>query len=247
LIQETISLPAAGVSLPLLYIAVDRLLQRAYARPSMQGRYSWSALLSCALDRAATWEQTCHFRTGADDWKRVAETIKRRLEREHPPAPVEAMTITLSGLSGASNIQPSLFPDLRADRERRLLEIERQLQARLNGVRALHRLVEVAPWHPAAELRTAQVSIDPDAADSMRPLSNLEAIEVKENLAQELLAVRHGQRWRRIVRIDDRWSFDLWWQPTPMVCSYYRVSQDDGQQLTLFHDEQAARWYRQPA
>jgi len=61
LIQETISLPAAGVSLPLLYIAVDRLLQRAYARPSMQGRYSWSALLSCALDRAATWEQTCHF------------------------------------------------------------------------------------------------------------------------------------------------------------------------------------------
>ena len=75
------------------------------------------------------------------------------------------MTITLANLSGATGEQGSLFPDLRHDRERRLLETERQLRARLNGKPSLRRLVEVAPWHPAPELRAVQVSIDPSADD----------------------------------------------------------------------------------
>ena len=150
------------------------------------------------------------------------------------------MTVTLGNLSGATGVQLSLFPDLRADRERRLLETERQLQARLKGKHALHRLVEVAPWHPAPEMRTVQVSIDPAATDSMRPLTTPTSVEVREGPAQEPRAVRVGNQWQEVSSIEDRWSFDLWWRPTPMHRSYYRVSQADGQRLTIYRDQRGS-------
>ncbi len=250
-IAETVSLPSASTSLELLRVAVDTLLTRVFAQPRMQGRYAGSATLSCVLDDGPTWEQTWervfHFKTNIGHWKRAAEIIKGRLETEHPQAPVESMTVTLGNLSGASGVQLSLFPDIRADRERRLLETERQLRARLNGKHALHRLVDVAPWHPAPEMRTVQVSIDPAATDSMRPLTTPTVIAVEEGPNQEPIAVQLEQRWHRVERIEDRWSFDLWWRPTPMHRSYYRVSQEDGRQLTLYRDGGDQCWYRQSA
>ena len=244
-VTETLSLPTESTSLQLLRAAVDTLLQRVYAQPRMQGRYVETATLACVLEDAPTWERMFHFKTKLGDWRRTAEIIKARLEIEHPQAPVETMTITLANLSGASGEQASFFPDLRHDRERRLLETERQLQARLNGKRSLRRLVEVAPWHPIPELRTLQVSIDPSASDGMRSLTTPEIVAVREGPAQEPRAVQIGERWREVTRIEDQWSFDLWWRPTPVTRSYYRVSQADGSQLTLFREQCEDRWYRQ--
>ena len=244
-ITETIALPVEATSLELLRAAVERILQWAFAQPRMQGRYAGTATLTCALDDAPTWERTFHFKSSVGSWRRATEIINGRLEAEHPQAPVESMTITLANFGGATGEQLSLFPNLRADRERRLLETERQLQARLNGKHALHRLVDVAPWHPAPEMRTVQVSIDPATTDSMRPLTTPNAVAVREGLAQEPRAVRIGERWREVTQIEDQWSFDLWWRPTPMTRSYYRVSQADGSQLTLFRDQCEDRWYRQ--
>ena len=244
-ITETIALPPEATTLQLLQAAVDTLLQRIFAQPRMQGRYAETATLTCALEDASTWEQTFHFRTSVGGGRQAAAIIKPRLEAEHPRAPVEAMTITLANLGGATGEQGSLFPDLRHDRERRLLETERRLQAQLNGKRSLRRLVEVAPWHPVPEQRTVQVSIDPSADDGMQPLTTPEGVAVREGPAREPHAVRIGERWREVARIEDQWSFDLWWRPTPVTRSYYRVSQADGSQLTLFRDQCEDRWYRQ--
>ena len=250
-ITERVVLPEGSASLELLRVAVDTLLTRVFAQPRMQGRYAGSATLACELEdaptEASTWQKEFHFKNRVGNWQRAAEIIKSRLETEHPQAPVEAMTVTLGNLSGATGVQLSLFPDLRADRERRLLETERQLQARLKGKHALHRLVEVAPWHPAPEMRTVQVSIDPAATDSMRPLTTPTSVEVREGPAQEPRAVRVGNQWQEVSSIEDRWSFDLWWRPTPMHRSYYRVSQADGQRLTIYRDQGDQRWYRQTA
>lgn len=244
-ITETLTLPSEATTLELLRAAVDRLLQRAFAQPRMQGRYANTARLSCSLDDAPTWEQTFHFKSGVGGWQRAAEIIKGRLETEHPPAPVEAMTVTLANLGGATGEQGSLFPDLRHDRERRLLETERQLRVRLNGQRSLNRLVEVAPWHPVPELRTAQVSIDPSSDDGMRPLSTPEMVAVRAGPAQEPLAVQIGERWREVTGIEEQWSFDLWWRARPTTRTYYRVSQANDQQLVLFRDQREGCWYRQ--
>ncbi len=245
-VTERLALLEASVSLELLRAAVEMLCTRVFSQPRMQGREAGSATLSCALEDGPTWSREFHFRSGVGHWRRAAEIIKQKLETEHPQAPVEAMTITLGHLSGATGQQLSLFPDIRADREQRILQTERQLQARL-GSAALHRMVSVAPWHPAPEQRTLQVAIDPAAQDEMRPVAGSSAVEVREGPAQEPLAIREGSQWRAVSRIEDQWSFDLWWRPTPMQRRYYQVSGEDGRQLTLYRDGEYECWYRQTA
>ena len=246
-IAETLSLPAGANSLELLGVAVDTLLTRVFAQPRMQGRYAGTATLTCESEDAPDWRRDFHFKQRAGDWRRAAEIIKARLETEHPSAPVEAMTIELSRISGATGTQLSLFPDRRADQQRRLLETERGLQARLGGRPALQRLVEVAPWHPVPEQRTLQVSIDPARADGMRTLTAPTPVEVREGPRRQPLAVQDGRHWRQVASIEDRWSFEFWWRPTPIHRAYYRVSGDDGRRLTLYRDEEAQQWYRQTA
>ncbi len=244
-VRETLSLPPESTSLALLRAALETLLERAYAQPRMRGRSAGAARLSCALEDGPSWERAFPFQSGVGEWRRAAQIVNARLETEHPQAPVEAITLTLTRLNGASGEQLTLFPDFRHDRERRLLEAERQLQARLGGARSLQRLVEVAPWHPAPELRTLQVSIDPAADDDLRPLSAPTPVAVREGAGEEPLAVRVGRRWREVAQIEEQWSFELWWRPTPLARHYYRISQADGRQLTLFRDQREACWYRQ--
>ena len=141
-VVERTSLPFSSTSMDLLLTAVDTLLKRAYSRPQMRGRYAGKAALCCTLLRAPSWE-------------RAARVVRGQLESDHPQAPVEAMALILSNLSsGASGVQMGLFPDIRKDRHWRLAEVERQLQARMNWRHALYKVVDVAPWHPAPEMRT---------------------------------------------------------------------------------------------
>ena len=141
----------------------------AHARPLRQHRQA--ELL--ARRRAEPGSRHFISRAGVGGWQRAAEIIKGRLETEHPPAPVEAMTVTLANLGGATGragVRSS--PICATIASGRLLETERQLRVRLNGQRSLSRLVEVAPWHPVPELRTAQVSIDPSSDDGMRAVEH---------------------------------------------------------------------------
>lgn len=246
-VSETISLPSGANSLELLRVAVDTLVARVFAQSRMQGRYAGTATLTCQLEDAPDWTKAFHFRRPVGDWRRAAAIIKARLETEHPRAAVEAMTITLTDLSGATGAQLSLFPDQRADRERRLLETERGLQARFGGKQALHRLVEAAAWHPAPELRTLQVPIDPAARSGMRPVTAPASVEVREDPGERPSAVRIGGEWRAVSRIENRWCFELWWRPAPIQRSYYRVSAEDGRRLTLYRDGEDQQWYRQSA
>ena len=128
------------------------------------------------------------------------------------------------------------------------METERRLQDRLGGVNALYRVEEVAPWHPAPEMRALQVPVDPSAREAVRPLHSPEPVEVREGAEGEPVSVLYRRRWRHVVaRIDDRWMFDLWWLPKPVTRSYYRVDPGDGRLLTLFRDRWDGRWYRQSA
>ena len=56
-----------------------------------------------------------------------------------------------------------------------------------------------------------------------------------------------GRNWEQVARIDDRWTFDLWWLPEPVTRAYYRIDPGDGRQVTLFLDRTNDRWYRQSA
>ena len=227
-VMEHTALPFPSASMEWLLTAVDTLLKRAYALPRMQGRYAGRVTLECVLERAAPWERSVNFKQPAGHWEQAAVLVRRQMERDLPTAPVEEIALTLSDITGEAGTRAGLFPDVQKDRDLRLLDAERQIQARTDGNLALYRVVDVAPWHPAPEMRTVQVPIDPSGRDGMKPLAVPVSVAVREGLHREPVAVCLGEQWHALTGIEDRWSFDLWWMPQPVSRAYYRVSRRDG-------------------
>ena len=243
-VTEQISLPFSSTSMELLLVAVDTLLRRAYSRPSLRGRYAGQAALECPVFDAAPWEKTVNFQEGVGRWERAAFIVRSRLEAEPPEVPIDGLSLTLSGFTGESGSQLGLLPDARDNRREQLAEVERRLQVRASGSPALYRVVEVAPWHPAPEMRAVRTPLDP-MSGGILPLLPPEPVAVREGTNRRPEAVRLGGQWRRVSRIADRWTFDLWWLPKPLTRAYYRVEREDGGQSTLFRDQHEDCWYQQ--
>ena len=244
-VVERTSLPFSSASLELLITVVDTLLARAFSRPSMRGRYVGKVLLECALEGGPTWAREITFKGGVGNRKRALSIIRARLEEDHPSGPVEDMTLTLDDLTGESGAQLGLLPEARESDRRRLVEVDRELRARTGGSPALYRVVGVAPWHPAPEMRALRVPVDSSARDEVRSLSSPVPVVVREGRDQQPEAVRLGSRWREVSRIEEQWGFDLWWMSRPMTRTYYRVRGEDGVEVTLFREERGGCWYQQ--
>ena len=246
-VVERTSLPFSSASLELLITVVDTLLARAFSRSSMRGRYAGKVLLECTLDRGPTWAREIPFKGGVGNRKRALSIVKARLEEEHPSGPVEDMTLTLDDLTGESGTQLGLLPETRESDKRRLVEVDRELRARTGGSSALYRVVGVAPWHPAPEMRSLQVPVDSSARDEVRSMSSPVPVVVREGRDRQPEAVRLDSHWREVSRIEEQWGFDLWWMSRPMTRTYYRVRGEDGVEVTLFRDDRGGCWYRQCA
>ena len=244
-VAEHVALPFASASLELLLAAADTLLSRAYSRPRMQGRYAGGVVLECVLYRAHPWRKEVHFKQPAGDWRQASRILRGQLEADHPPAPVEEVSLALSNVTGESGTQLSLLAGVRHDRERRLAGAERQLQARTGGRPALYRVAQVAPWHPAPEMRAMRVPVESAGSDGMKPLALPSPVAVREGPEGEPAVVLLGDRWRDVTRIEDTWCFDLWWMPQPLTRTYYRVGRADGGEVTLFRDQRQGCWFRQ--
>ena len=173
--------------------------------------------------------------------------MRSKLEADPPTRPVEEVALTLSNFTGEPAAQLGLLKDAREDSRRRLVEVDRKLRPLMGGRHALHTIAQVAPWHPAPEMRALQVPVDPSGRDAIKPLQTPQPVEVRAERNGQPAAVRVGGPWRRVASIDDRWTFDLWWLPEPVTRSYYRVDAGDGRGMTLFHDWRNDRWYRQGA
>ena len=244
-VVERTSLPFSSASLELLITVVDTLLARAFSRPSMRGRYAGKVLLECALDGGPTWAREIPFKGGVGNRKRALSIIRPRLEEEHPSDPVEDVTLTLDDLTGESGTQLGLLPDARESNKRRLVKVDRDLRALTGGSPALYRVVGVAPWHPAPEMRALRVPVDSLARDEVRSLSSPVPVIVRERQDHRPEAICLGNRWREVSSIEEQWGFDLWWMSRPMTRTYYRVMDEDGVDATLFRDERGGCWYRQ--
>ena len=190
-------------------MAVDVLLKRAFARPEMRGRYAGAADLLCTGAGWPAWEKSIRFKQPVGVWERASFAVRSRLEADPPRNPLEDVTLRLAGFTGESGYQMGLFDYAQGDRSRRLVEVDRMLQPLMGGVPALHKIVEVAPWHPMPEMRALQVPIDPSGRDAIRLLHTPTPVEVIEGSEGEPESVRITRRWRRVARIDDRWTFDL--------------------------------------
>ena len=245
-IVEYASLPFSSTSIELLLATADILLQRAYGRPQLRRRLVSLITLASTVLNAAPWAQTIRFKEPVGDWKNASQLVRDRLEAHPPDAPLEDLTLTLEELSGDSGRQLGLLEDARDRRHGRIADIDKKLRARMKSMPALHRVVEVAPWHPVPEMRALKVPVDVSAGDAFTSLHSPLAVTVHEGEAHRPLEVRLKKGWHRIDRIDDLWRFDLWWLPTPVTRCYFSVTDVGGQRLVLFRDEHDGCWYTQP-
>ena len=244
-VVERTSLPFSSTSLELLLVAVDTLLRRAYSRPEIRGRYAGKVVMECSVFRSAPWQKSIAFQEGVNRWERASFIVRSRLEAEPPEVPIDDLTLTLAEFTGESGAQLGMLPDVREARQHQLVEVERRLQTRTSRASTLYRVVNVAPWHPAPEMRAVQAPLDHQGTGGIRPLLSPEPVMVQENPEHQPAAVRVGDRWRRVDRIAERWSFDLWWLPKPLTRTYYRVDREDGRQVVLFRDQREDCWYQQ--
>ena len=246
-IVEGTSLPFSSASLDLLLTVVDTLLARALSRPSMRGRYAGKAVLQCTLERSPTWVREIAFKGGVGNRERALSIIRPLLEDDHPTDAIEEVTLTLDDLTGESGKQMGLIPDVREVNARRLADVERDLRTRMGGAPALYRVVGVAPWHPAPEMRALRVPVDSSSRDQVRPMSTPAPVIVREGRDRKPEAMQWNNKWRKVSRVDEQWGFDLWWMSRPLTRNYYRVRAEDGVEVTLFRDERDGCWYRQSA
>ena len=245
-ITEHASLPFASTSIELLLATVDILLQRAYSRPHLLRRLAGSITLASTVLGDAPWTQTIRFKEPAGEWQSASRLVRDRIEAHPPDAPVEDLTLTVEDIRAESGRQLGLLEDTRDRRLERITNIDRKLRARMQNVPALHRIVDVAPWHPVPEMRALKVPIDSSFSDAFTPLHSPLSVDVRESEERLPLAVQSNRGWQEICGIDDYWEFDLWWLPKPVTRSYFSVVDDMGRRLVLFRDECEGCWYRQP-
>ena len=158
---------------------------------------------------------------------------------------MEDLTLTVEDIRAESGRQLGLLEEARDRRLDRLADIDRKLRARMQNVPALHKVVEVSPWHPVPEMRALKIPLDPASNDTFTPLHGPLLITVREGEAYRPLAVRLKKGWQEICGIDDRWEFDLWWLPHPVTRSYFSVTDTAGQRLVLYRDKRDGCWYQQ--
>ena len=245
-IVERVSLPFSSSSLQALFVAVETLLKRAYSRSEMKDKYVGTAMLLCSASGWLPWEKVVAFREPAGTWERASAALRNRVEADPPHLPFEDVILTLSNFTGESGTQMGLLKDAQDDNRRRLVDVDRRLQARM-GDHALYKIVEVAPSHPAPEMRSLQVPIDPSGRDAIRPLHQPRPVDVQEGSGRMPVSVRVKKRWQRVARIQDSWTFDLWWLSEPVSRAYYRIDPGDGKLVTLFRDRGDDRWFQQSA
>ena len=215
-VVEYASLPFASASLELLLASADILLRRAFDSPELRHRLVGSVTLAATSPDAETWTQVVRFKEPAASREASADTIRRQVEAHPPEVPVDDLTVTLGDLGGETGRQLRLMDDARDRRRDMIMEAERKLRSLLKGAPALHKIVEVAPWHPIPELRALRVPLDADDRGALLPLHQPAPVDVRESDAHRSPAVRLPSGWRGIDGIDNLWSFDLWWLPEPV-------------------------------
>ena len=245
-ITEHASLPFSSTSIELLLATADILLQRAYSKPHLLRRLAGSMTLVSTVIGGAPWTHKIRFKEPVGEWQSASRLLRDRIEAHPPDAPLEDLTLTVGDIRAESGRQLGLLEDARDRRHERITDIDRKLRAKMRNVPALHRIVDVAPWHPVPEMRALKVPVDPSHSDAFTPLHSPLPVDVRESQGRLPLAVQSKKGWQEIHDIDDYWEFDLWWLPQPITRSYFCVVDDIGQRLVLFRDEREGCWYRQP-
>ena len=158
-VTESLILPSPATTLHAVLVAVETLLSRAFARPILRGRHVRTATVESGVLHKPPWTRHFAFKEAVNSRDRAFRALKSALEAAIFPGPLEDMRLTLSGFTGDSGAQASLFSDVR--RQEQLREMMSQLEARLRRKPPIYRVRDIEPWSRIPERRQALVQFDP--------------------------------------------------------------------------------------
>jgi DNA polymerase-4/protein ImuB len=158
-VSEFLIFPSPATTLQAIVPAMEMLLGRAFARSELRGRHVRTAHMESGVLNRPPWTRRFAFKEAVASKDRALSALRVSLEATELPGALEDMRLTLSGITGESGMQSSLFLDIR--RQEQLRETMRQLEARLGVRPPVYRVRDVEPWSRIPERRRALVQFDP--------------------------------------------------------------------------------------
>jgi len=157
--RERLAFYAPLISREALVAAGRELLTRLLGQPAMGGRAARRMTLRALLSDGRCWERAIVFREATADREQMLCVLKSVVGAAPLTAPIEELSIELSGLAGETCKQEGFFS---GDRRRQLqvAEAVRQLKARY-GRSPVAQIVEVELWSRIPERRHALIDYDP--------------------------------------------------------------------------------------
>lgn len=171
-IRVSLDFPAPAGQVELLHGALDRLTERALARPARRGRSVRTLRLTGALEEGGSWSVDAVLREPSADRERLAFLLRSRMQLTPPPRAVESLALELTAFGPPASQEDLFGRDEAAGREAggyvltdgevpsSLRRAVRELKLRL-GYSPLYRVVELDPWSRIPERRHALLSFDP--------------------------------------------------------------------------------------
>jgi hypothetical protein len=157
-ITEYLTFPDPSITLPGILLAIESLLRRAFSRAEVRGKFARSVKIESQILHHPPWVRTFYYKQAVGSQDRALAVIKNALESVALPGPLEDMRLTLTGLTGESGIQASLFSDVR--KQEQLRESIRQLRARWGGRTPIYLARDLEPWSPIPERQKILVPFD---------------------------------------------------------------------------------------
>jgi len=240
-ISEYVSLPFASSSREVLFAATDTLLRRAYARTGLKGRYANSFSLVCSITGDSVWSKEVIVKEPSGSASSASFSLRSILAEVDLPGPIEDVTLVVSDFTGEHGRQARAFSNVREDtKERmgRLVRMDHHLQVKNRSANSLYQVVNIDLDHPVPEMRSVQVSIDPESTDVVRNLNLPERIDVEESggipVSISFIRKEHGSIKVKAV---DMWKMDLWWMAIPIRRIYFLLMSENYGPFTVFKDE----------
>jgi DNA polymerase-4/protein ImuB len=158
-IREHLAFYAPLISQEALVTAGRQLLTRLLGQPAMRGRAVRRMALRALLSDGRCWERALVFREATADREQMLCMLKSAIEAATLTAPIEEVSIELSGLAGETGKQQGFFSG-NGRQHCQVAESIRQLKARY-GRSPVLQIVEVEPWSRIPERRHALIDYDP--------------------------------------------------------------------------------------
>lgn len=158
-VSEMLTFPSSTASIYSILPAVEMLTGRAFAHPSIRGKYVRAVSMEGKILHKPPWTKHVAFKNPVNSKDKAIPILKSTLESTKLPSPLEDLKITLSGIAGESGTQSSLFSQVR--KQDQLRESMRQLEIRLNRKPPIYKVMELEPWSRIPERRQALVQFEP--------------------------------------------------------------------------------------